>query len=501
MSFAELERLTNRVANGFKGLGLISGQTVATLCGREPELYLSAIGALKAGGVFCALYPSYGPEPIHHRLAAGRAVILVTTQRHYEKIRAIRHRLPDLKHVLLIDSPGPHDPRVVRLQDVIDAADDNFTVPPTDPESPALIHFTSGTTGMPKGVVHVHAAALHHLLTGRKVLDLKVTDRYWCTADPGWVTGVIYGFLVPLMAGVTTLIDIDEFDVRRWLRILSDERISIWYTSPSALRRLMTLPFKPCEHYDLKSLRLVFSVGEPLNARTVQWSMDALGLPVRDTWWQTETGGIMIANHSAEPVHPGAMGRPVDGIIAESVQTTADGQATRCATGEIGELAIATAWPSMFRGLLGDTDAYGQRFIGQWYLSGDLVRRDDDGIIWFVGRSDDMIKTAGHLVSPFEVESVLLAYPGVAEAGVVGIPDDHLGQRVLAYIALTPGIGANDRLSSQIMAFARQRLGPALAPREIRFTDAMPKNRAGKIVRRKLAKLSDAPAGISVEPS
>lgn len=200
----------------------------------------------------------------------------------------------------------------------------------------------------------------------------------------------------------------------------------------------------------------------------------------------------MIANHSGEPVHPGAMGRPVDGINAEPVQTTADGEVTRCCTGETGELAIATAWPSMFRGLLGDTDAYSQRFVGQWYLSGDLVRRDADGIIWFVGRADDMIKTAGHLVSPFEVESVLLAYPGVEEAGVVGVPDDHLGQRVLAYIALTPGIGANDRLSRQIIAFARQRLGPALAPREIRFTDAMPKNRAGKIVRRELAKSSDA---------
>jgi acetyl-CoA synthetase len=500
LSFAGLERLTNRAANGFRDLGLLPGQVVATLCGREPELYLSALGALKAGAVFCALYASYGPEPIIHRLNASRAAMLVTNRRLYEKIRDARHRLPDLAHVLLIDARAPHEPEVAGLQEVLDAADEDFTIPPTDPESPALIHFTSGTTGMPKGVVHVHAAALHHLLTARDVLDLKDTERYWCTADPGWVTGVVYGFLAPLMAGATTLVDTEEFDVRRWLQVLSGERVTVWYTSPSALRRLMPLPFSPREQYDLKSLRLVFSVGEPLDARVVAWGSDALGVPIRDTWWQTETGGIMIANHAGEPVRPGAMGRPVNGIEANVVRPTAGGGFTRCGIGEVGEIAIAAGWPSMFRGLLGDADAYRQRFVGRWYMSGDLVRRNADGTFRFVGRADDMIKTAGYLVSPFEVESVLLGYPGVVEAGVVGIPDEHLGQRVRACLALAPGIVGDDHLSRQIMAFARQHLGPALAPREIRIIPDMPKNRAGKIVRRDLA-TPDAPAEPGMEPS
>ncbi|BBO90597.1 AMP-binding protein [Desulfosarcina ovata] len=489
-TFSDLERFTNQAANVFRNLGIGPGQVVATLCGRVPELYLTALGALKAGAVFTALYASYGPEPILHRLVASQAVVLITTRRQYSKIQALRSRLPDLSHVLLIDPPDKPDPGVMHLPALMDAAAEDFHLSPTDPETPALIHFTSGTTGMPKGVVHAHAAALHQLLTGRTVLDLKPDDRYWCTADPGWVTGVVYGFLVPLMAGITTIVDEAEFDVRRWLRILAEERITVWYTAPSALRRLMTLPSKPCREFDLGALRHVFSVGEPLHATAVRWGEDALGVPIRDTWWQSETGGIMIANHPDQPVRPGAMGRPVRGIRAAVVRPAAAGGPTVeiCGIGETGELALAAGWPSMFRRLLGDTGAYGRRFAGPWYLSGDLVRCDVEGLFWFLGRADDMIKTAGHMVSPFEVESVLLEYPGVSDAGVVGVPDMHLGQRVRAYLCLATDIPADENLRGRIMAFARKRLGPALAPREIVFIETMPKNQAGKILRRELAK-------------
>jgi acetyl-CoA synthetase len=290
------------------------------------------------------------------------------------------------------------------------------------------------------------------------------------------------------MAGVTTIVDENEFDAQRWLQILSEEQVTVWYTSPSAIRRLMTLPFKPCRTYDLKALRLAFSVGEPLHAEAVRWGQEALGVPIRDTWWQTETGAIMIANHPGEALRPGAMGRPVNGILADVLHPAATGGAAEtCSTGEVGELALAAGWPSMFRRLLGDADAYRRRFAGKWYLSGDLVRRDDTGRFWFVGRADDMIKTAGHLVSPFEVESVLVGYPDVYEAGVVGLPDALLGQRVKAFLSLHPGINADENLRGRIMAFARQRLGPALAPREIEFAESIPKNQAGKIVRRELA--------------
>ena len=485
-TFVELERQSNRMANVFKHLGVAPGQVVATLCGRVPELYLAALGALKAKAVYCGLYASYGPEPVLHRLAASNTAVLLTTRRLYAKIRDLLPRLPSLAYIIAIDDPGEYNQEMRSLQTLMDEASDNFELPPTPPETPALLHFTSGTTGMPKGVIHVHEAVLHHILTGRDVLDLDTSDVYWCTADPGWVTGVAYGFLAPLMIGATTIVDYEEFDALRWLRILADERVSVWYTSPSAIRRLMTLPFRPRQVYGLDALRLVFSVGEPLHHGAVRWGQAALGVPIRDTWWQTETGAIMIANHPGEEIQPGAMGRTVSGIEAEVLRPP-DGETIEvCPAGEVGELALASGWPSMFRGLLGDDEAYRRRFAGRWYLSGDLVRRDTNGRFWFAGRADDMIKTAGHMVSPFEVESVLLEFPNVWEAGVIGVPDGLLGQRVKAYICLHPDVSADEHLNSRIMAFARERLGPALAPREIEFVLAMPKNRAGKIVRKKL---------------
>ena len=486
-TFAELERDSNRFANVLKTIGIAPGQVVATLCNRLPELYLTALGALKARTVFCALYASYGPEPILHRLSASRASVLVTTKRQYAKIRDLRPRLPDLAHILIIDGPDDIDEDVKNLQGLMDQSSDAFTIWPTVPETPALIHFTSGTTAMPKGVVHVHAAALHHLATARQVLDLTPPAIYWCTADPGWVTGVVYGFLAPLMAGVTTIVDEADFDARRWLQVLLKERINVWYTSPSALRRLMTLPLSVYQEYKLDDLRLIFSVGEPLHATGVKWGLEALGVPIRDTWWQTETGGIMIANHPQDPPQPGAMGKCVDGIQAAVLHRhPSTGKLTPCAVGEVGELAFHSGWPSMFRSLIGDAGRYQKRFRDGWYLTGDLVRCDADNIFRFVGRADDMIKTAGHLVSPFEVESVLLDYPDVYEVGVVGVPDDTLGQQVRATIRLHAGVTPDPDLCSRIMAFARQRLGPALAPREIVFTQSMPKNQAGKIIRRKL---------------
>ena len=485
MTYGDLEALTNRVANGLRDIGLRPGQVVASLCERVPALYLTALAALKAGGVFCALYPSYGPAPILHRLSASGASILVTNARQYAKIQEFRYQLPGLAQVLVADTPLPDGAGVIPFQSLASCPRTVFTVPPTDPESPALIHFTSGTTGMPKGVVHVHAAALHHILTARTVLDLSPGDIYWCTADPGWVTGVVYGFLAPLMAGATVIIDSAEFDSARWLSILCDLRVNVWYTSPSALRRLMTLPRRP---RNLEALRLVFSVGEPLHAAEVEWGQAVLGTPIRDTWWQTETGGIMIAAHPHDTVRPGAMGRPVAGIRADVLRPAkiTGKPRTCCKAGETGELAIVAGWPSMFHRLLGAPGAYHRRFCREWYLTGDLVRQDDDGTFRFVGRVDDMIKTAGHMVSPFEVESVLLSHPDVVDVGVVGVPDSHLGQRVVAHLCLRQGAMPDDAMRTRILAHARRRLGPALAPRDIVFASTLPRNPAGKVVRRQL---------------
>jgi acetyl-CoA synthetase len=346
--------------------------------------------------------------------------------------------------------------------------------------------------------MHVHGAVVAHHATGRFALDLHPEDTYWCTADPGWVTGTSYGVIAPLTVGLTALVDEGEFDARRWYRTLDEQRVTIWYTAPTAIRMLMRAGTALPREYDLSALRFVASVGEPLNPEAVIWGRDALGLTIHDNWWQTETGGIMIANYVACDVHPGSMGRPMPGIIATVLARGQDGRAgaapdgsvAEVAPGEIGELALRPGWPSMFRGYLNDEARYAQAFLGGWYLSGDLARRDADGWFWFVGRADDVIKSAGHLVGPFEVESVLMEHAAVAEAGVIGIPDPLLGERIKAFVALKPGTSREpadlDVLRREISAHARRRLGPAVAPREIAFDDNLPKTRSGKIMRRLL---------------
>jgi acetyl-CoA synthetase len=362
----------------------------------------------------------------------------------------------------------------------------SFTIPPTDPEDIALLHFTSGTTGMPKGALHAHEAVLTHYITGRYVLDFHQDDIFWCTADPGWVTGISYGIIAPLVCGVTNIIDAEEYMAERWYRILESQQVTIWYTSPTAVRRLMCLDIKPIEIYDLQHLRAIHSVGEPLNPEAVSWGRDVLGLPIHDNWWQTETGGIMIANYLALEIRPGSMGRPLPGIEAAIVRQHEGGVEMIEDHGVQGELALRSGWPSMFRGYLHEEERYNKCFIGGYYLTGDLARRDADGYFWFVGRADDIIKTSGHLVSPFEVESLLMTHPAVAEAGVIGKPNALLGELVKAFVAVKPGITVNDQLRLELIGFTRRLLGPAIAPREIEFKNHLPKNKAGKIMRRLL---------------
>ncbi|HEX6836533.1 MAG TPA: acetate--CoA ligase [Polyangia bacterium] len=487
LSYGELAARTSRFANVLERLGVARGDAVFVLAGRIPELYVTAIGALKRGAVFCPLFSAVGPEPIAARLTLGRARVLVTTRVLWErKVAALRASLPALEHVLVVGD-GPPPAGTLDFGALVADASQDYTIAPTDPEEPALLHFTSGTTGKPKGAVHVHGAVVAHHATGRIALDLHDDDIFWCTADPGWVTGTSFGILSPLTNSVTSIVDEGDFDAPRWYGILQEQKVDVWYTAPTAIRMLMRAGDELARRYDLSRLRFVASVGEPLNPEAVVWGERALGRPLHDNWWQTETGGIMIANYASMPIRPGSMGRPLPGIEAAIVRRVGDGRVEVIADPDVeGELALKPGWPSMFRAYLNDDERYRKCFAGGWYLSGDLARRDRDGYFWFVGRADDVIKSSGHLIGPFEVESALMEHAAVAEAGVIGKPDAIAGEVVKAFVALKPGRAADEALKRDLLGFARKRLGTAVAPKEIEFVATLPRTRSGKILRRLL---------------
>jgi acetyl-CoA synthetase len=492
ISYSSLAEATSRFASGMRKLGVGKGDRVFTLSSRIPELYIATLGALKNGSVAAPLFSAFGPEPIQTRLSMGNGKVLVTTGPLYRKrIAGIRERLPDLEHVIVVGEPVEG---TLSFSDVLASGDPASLPEPMEPEDMALLHFTSGTTGSPKGAVHVHRAVLHHYVSALYALDLHPEDIYWCTADPGWVTGTSYGLIAPLTHGVTGIVDEGDFDADRWYRIIEDERVSVWYTAPTAVRMLMKVGADAAREYDLSTLRLVASVGEPLNPEAVVWGVEALGLPIHDNWWQTETGGIMISNYAGEEIRPGSMGRPLPGVEATILRRTDDGHIRLNRDGSAeeeseplteGELALRPGWPSMFRAYLGMDERYGKTFVGGWYCTGDLAERDEDGYFWFVGRGDDVIKSAGHLIGPFEVESLLMEHPAVAEAGVIGKPDPVAGEVVKAFVTLRPGYQPSDELRLELLGFGRRRLG-GVAPKEIAFDPQLPHTRSGKVMRRLL---------------
>ena len=490
LSYAQLRTFTNQFANVLRSVDAGAGDRVYALLGRVPELYIAALGTLKNRSVFCPLFSAFGPEPIRSRMAIGQAKVLITTRLLYQrKVAAIRNLLPDLQHVVLVGD----NRRPAALADTDDyarlmaSASADFQIEPTDPEDPALLHFTSGTTGTPKGALHVHQAVVAHHITGRLALDLHPNDVYWCTADPGWVTGTSYGIVAPLTNGVTMIVDEADFDPARWYDILEKERVTVWYTAPTAIRMMMKAGAELARQHRFPALRFLASVGEPLNPEAVVWGQEAFGLPFHDNWWQTETGGIMIANFASMDIRPGSMGKPLPGIDAAIVRRT-DGGGVEVVDqpGEEGELALRPGWPSMFRTYWHEPERYARCFAGGWYLSGDLARRDADGYFWFVGRADDVIKSSGHLIGPFEVESTLMEHPAVAEAAAIGKPDPVAMEVVKAFVALKTGYEPGEPLRRELLAFARTRLGAVVAPKEIDFLPSLPRTRSGKIMRRLL---------------
>jgi acetyl-CoA synthetase len=496
LTYSELQKRSNRFTNVLDSLGIRGGMCVATLLGRTPELFIVALGTLRGGGIYSPLFSAFGPEPLKTRLQLGHARVLVTTEALYRrKVAALRDALPELRHVLIVRddqvevrAAAPELPAgTLDFGDLLRRAAETHPTASTCDSDVALLHFTSGTTGKPKGVTLTHGAVIAQHATSQMVLDLHPGETYWCTADPGWVTGIAYGLIGPLTCGVTMIVDREEFDPERWYRILADERVNVWYTAPTAIRMLMKAGTALTRTHSYPQLRLMASVGEPLNAEAVIWGNEAFGMPFHDTWWQTETGAIMIANFAACDVPPGSMGRAIPGIDARVARRPPDGGLEVIESpDEVGEIVLRPGWPSMFSSYLENEARYRESFVGGWYLTGDLARRDREGYFWFIGRADDVIKSAGHLISPFELESALMTHPAVAQVGVIGVPDPIAGQAVKAFVELRSGFEPTAELNRTILGHARRLLGAAVAPREVAFVESLPRTRSGKIMRRLL---------------
>ncbi|MDP6100557.1 MAG: acetate--CoA ligase [Dehalococcoidia bacterium] len=484
-TFEQLRTLTNKFAHALAGLGVQKGDRVFIFAGRVPELYVSVFGTLKLGAIIGPLFSAFGPDPVRDRLLDSGAEVLITTPDLKARLSTILKDLPQLRHTILIErevKAAELDQGDVRYEQAMAAAPSDPPDTTTSREDYSIMHYTSGTTGKPKGAVHVHNAAIQHYATGKWALDLHPDDIYWCTADPGWVTGTSYGMSAPWLNGVTQLIYESGFGASAWYSAIQKHRVTVWYTAPTAIRMLMKAGDEITQKYNLSSLRHICSVGEPLNPEAVLWGHRVFHQAIHDNWWQTETGAILIANYPFMAVRPGSMGKPIPGTTPGII----DEAGNEMPHDAEGDLAVRPGWPSMFRAYWNNEALYRSRFNNGWYITGDRARKDKDGYFWFVGRTDDVINTAGHLVGPFEVESAFMEHPAVAEAGVIGKPDPLAMEVVKAFVALKGNYEPTDNLRRELMRFIRSRLSAAVAPREIEFLPSLPKTRSGKIMRRLL---------------
>lgn len=478
-TFEEVSRASNKIGNILKDFDVDRGDRVFIFLPRIPELFFSFLGILKIGAIAGTLFSAFQEQALFDRLENSQAKVLITTTELKSRVEKIRRRLPHLKHILVVDTP--------EFVKSFEHASDELKVVQLDPDTPAFMLYTSGTTGKPKGVVHCHRAILQQYLTARWVLDLKDDDTYWCTADPGWVTGIAYEILGSWACGVTSVVFAGRFDTKRWYEILQKYKVSVWYTAPTAIRMLMASGTKVVSDYDLSHLRHMCSVGEPLNPEAIKWGLKAFKLAFHDTWWQTETGAMCLVNLPCNDIKIGSMGKPFPGIITAIIDDTG----REVLVNKEGNIAIAPPWPAMMESIWRRPNKYQSYFVNGWYISGDRGWKDKDGYFWFIGRADDVIKTSGERVGPFEVESALVEHGGIVEAGVIGKPDALRGEIIKAFVVLSTGQKEKlktkkqeDDFKAELALYVKKNLAGHAYPREIEFIDKLPKTRSGKIMRR-----------------
>ncbi|WP_025786101.1 acetate--CoA ligase [Sporosarcina sp. D27] len=481
-TFGDLKKNSNKAANVLKNCSTLEkGDRIFVFMPRSPELYFALLGALKIGAIVGPLFEAFMEGAVYDRLDDSDAKAIVTTPELVDRIPV--DRLPNLETVFVVGDDVTEEGKIISFSKHFEKASKDFNVEWLERESPTLLHYTSGSTGKPKGVLHVQEAMIQQLQTTKWVLDLREDDVFWCTADPGWVTGTAYGIFGPLLAGTTNLIVGGRFSTDSWYGAIEEFGVSVWYSAPTAFRMLMGAGSAAMEGHDLSSLRHILSVGEPLNPEVVRWGMETFNMRIHDTWWMTETGAQMICNFGSLPLKPGSMGKPVPGIEAAIV----DDQGNVLPPNRMGNLALKKGWPAMMRAVWNNPEKYDSYFLnGEWYVSGDSAYMDEDGYFFFQGRVDDVIMTSGERVGPFEIESKLIEHPAIVEAGVIGKPDPVRGEIIKAFIALHDGYEPTDELKEEIRQFVKKELAGHAAPREIEFKDKLPKTRSGKIMRRVL---------------
>lgn len=485
-TYDEIRVYSNTIAKFLQDTGLNPGDRICLFMDKIPELYIGFVGILKMGGIAQPLFSAFGEEALFTRLDDAKTRAIMVQKKHLSKVRRIKEKLPDLTKIIVVDadegSPAQSNEIHFRMEKA--ARIEKFEILKVGPEAPSVIHYTSGTTGKPKGAQHAHSSIVAQYITSRWVLDLQSDDIYWCTADPGWVTGTSYGIIGPWASGVTQVVLDAGFGAEKWYAFIQKHKVSMWYSAPTAIRLLMKEGIEAVRKYDLSSLRHLASVGEPLNSEAVVWSEKAFGKMFHDTYWQTETGAMMITNFPGMKIKPGSMGKPFPGITATVLNTKTYEPIT--SPGMVGLIALKPGWPSMMRSYWNNKTTYDSKFKNGWYICGDRASIDNEGYYWFVGRDDDVINTAGHLVGPFEIESALLEHKAVAESAAVGKPDPVNMEVVKAFIALKPGFEPSGDMELDIMNFIRKKLSPLAMPQEIEFVPSLPKTRSGKIMRRLL---------------